>query len=107
MEGWQMASTIRISNTADIRSKAGELETLNEAFRSEVTNLREDESTLRTSFEGESSNAFHTQFTGDMDKFDAFYRAIQQFIQQLRTAADKYDKAEADGVAIASTRGNS
>lgn len=99
-----MTSTIRISSTAALRSKASELETLNETFHSEVRNMRDDEATLRTAYEGKSSDTFHTQFIGDMDKFDIFYNTIQQFIQQLRTNADNYDKTEAANVEIASTR---
>lgn len=98
-----MATKIRVS-TQELRSKAQELESLNEAFRTEVIGLRDDETLLASSYEGDSQKKFHIQFAGDMEKFDRFYNTIRQFIEQLRQDADTYDRAEAANVEIATTR---
>lgn len=98
-----MATKIRVT-TRELRSRAEELESLNENFHQEVSKLREDETLLSTSYEGDSQKKFHEQFTMDMEKFDTFYNVIRQYITQLRQDADAYDRTEAANVEIASRR---
>jgi len=94
---------IRVT-TQELTRMAEELEKMNSVFCSEILELRVDEALLSTSYEDDSQKQFHIQFSSDVEKFEQFYQTIQQFIQQLRTNADTYDKAEAANVSIAMAR---
>lgn len=87
-----------------LRAKADELEGLNRKFKAEVESLRNDNSSLGTKWEGDARNKFNEEFLKDAVKFDQFSKGIDQFIQQLRTDADEYDKVENKNLGIASTR---
>ena len=88
--------------TATLRSKAEELNNLNEQFKKAVESLSQEEQTLRTSYEGESSDAFHAAFTKDAVQMSNFYNAIAQYIQKLLQIADSYEKTEQTNVSIVS-----
>lgn len=90
--------------SSQLRSKAEELSQLNERFRSEVTTLTDTESTLRTQFEGEASESFHSAFTSDMTQMQNFYNAIAQYVSKLEEIAAAYEKAEQANVATAQLR---
>ena len=90
--------------TATLRAKAEELNGLNEQFKNAVTSLTEEEQSLRTSYEGQSSDAFHAAFTKDMTQMQNFYNAIAQYVQKLLQIAESYEKAEQANVATATTR---
>lgn len=88
--------------TSTLRTKADELNQLNEQFRNAVNALSEEEQALRTGYEGESSNAFHAAFSKDIIQMNNFYNAIAQYVQKLSQIAEAYDKAEAANVTIVS-----
>lgn len=90
--------------SSTLRSKAEELNGLNERFRTEVNALIEEENTLRGQFEGQASDAFHAAFARDMTQMQNFYNAIAQYIQKLVEIAGKYEEAEAKNVSTATTR---
>lgn len=96
-------SEIQVTS-ATLRSKADELSQKNEQFKTAVTALTEEESGLRSSYEGESSDAFHAAFTKDITQMNNFYNAIAQYVQKLYTIAETYEKAEQANVATATTR---
>lgn len=96
-------SEIQVTS-ATLRSKAEELSGLNERFKSEVSSLTEEEGTLRTQFEGQSSDSFHSAFTSDMNQMNTFYGEIAKYVQTLTQIAAEYEKAEAANVATATTR---
>ena len=98
-----MASKM-VVNTQNLRSRATEMENFNTRFHQEVMRLREDETLLCSSYEGDAQRKFHEQFTLDMEKFDRFYSVIQQYIAQLRQDADNYDRTEAANLEIATRR---
>ncbi len=87
-----------------LRNRANELETLNNKFKNEVTNLRNLNSTLGNQWKGDSRNAFDREFQKDATKFDAFRDGIQNFIRVLRENADEYDRVENTNTSIASVR---
>lgn len=87
-----------------LRSRANELETLNNKFKSEVTKLRSLNSTLGNQWRGDARTAFDREFQKDATKFDEFYRGIQEFIRVLRQNADEYDRVENTNTSIASVR---
>ena len=88
--------------TSTLRTKADELNQLNEQFRNAVNALSEEEQALRTGYEGESSNAFHAAFSKDIIQMNNFYNAIAQYVQKLSQIAEAYEKAEAANVTIVS-----
>lgn len=90
--------------SATLRSKAEELNQLNEQFKSAVTSLTDEESALRSQYEGESSDAFHNAFTKDTTQMNNFYNAIAQYVQKLIQIAEAYEKAEQANVSTATTR---
>ena len=90
--------------TANIRSKADELEQLLSQFKNEVTGLRDDNTTLGQQWEGDARTTFNQQFLLDAEKFDAFAQGIAQFIQQLRKNAEDLDYIERVNENIAANR---
>lgn len=98
-----MASTLMVT-TSELRKRADELESLNEAFLGKVNGLKDDETLLGQSYVGEAQKQFHAQFMNDAEKFQQFYNVIRQFVQQLRTDAETYDRAEAANVSVVASR---
>lgn len=96
-------SEIQVTSST-LRSKAEELNGLNEQFKQAVDSLTQEESALRTQYEGESSDAFHAAFTRDITQMSNFYNAIAQYVQKLLQAAATYESAEAANVTTATTR---
>ena len=90
--------------SATLRSKAEELNQLNEQFKSAVSSLSDEENALRSQFEGEASDAFHNTFTRDTTQMNNFYNAIAQYVQKLIQIAEAYEKAEQANVSTATTR---
>ena len=95
-------SEIRISS-AQLRSRADELNAQATQLDAQIKLLEETEQKLRASYEGDSSDAFHTRFMNNKEKLSNFHKAILQYIQAMRKVADSYDAAEARNVDIAST----
>lgn len=98
-----MASTLRVT-TSELRKKAQELRELNSKFHNEVAGLNDREATLCTMWEGEAKDAFNNQFQIDREKFEVFYKGIEQYVERLNADADQYDKTEAENVSTAQTR---
>ncbi len=96
-------SEIQVTS-ATLRSKAEELNQLNEQFKNAVGTLSDEESSLRSQFEGETSDAFHSAFTSDITQMNNFYNAIAQYVQKLISIAESYEKAESANVSVASAR---
>lgn len=87
-----------------LRSRADELETLNNKFKNEVARLREFNTTMGRQWKGDSRNAFDKAFQNDASKFDEFHKGISDFIRILRQNADEYDQVENKNTSIANVR---
>lgn len=96
-------SEIQVTSST-LRSKAEELNQLNEQFKNAVSSLTDEESALRSQFEGEASDAFHNAFTKDTIQMNNFYNAIAQYVQKLIQIAEAYEKAEQANVTTATNR---
>ncbi len=94
---------IRVSAN-ELIAKANELKNLNAQLRASIGELESTEETLRTMWEGEANNAFHTAFTNDKIQMTNFYNAIEVYIYRLLEIASKYQQAEATSAEIAATR---
>lgn len=90
--------------SATLRSKAEELNQMNEQFKNAVNSLTDEEGVLRGQFEGEASDAFHAAFSKDTVQMGNFYTQIAQYVQKLIQIAEAYEKAEAANVATATER---
>ena len=94
---------IRVTAT-ELIARANDLKNLNAQFRSTVNDLEGTEESLRTMWEGEANNAFHSAFTRDKVQMTNFYNAIEVYVQRLLEIAAKYQQAEATNTQIASNR---
>jgi WXG100 family type VII secretion target len=90
--------------SSELRTAASTLREYNSSFKSQVSNLESSEGTLRTQWQGEANNAFHTAFMNDKAFMDKFATEIENYCQALETIAAKYDAAEAANVETATTR---
>lgn len=88
----------------ELKAKAGELEELNGQLKTKVEALNNHEVELGTMWEGEAKNAFDTSFRRDKEQMDNFIKAINQYVETLRTIAAKYEQAEAQNTEIATAR---
>lgn len=89
---------------ADLRSKADELEGLNQQFLSEVGILEETEGALNGMWEGEARNQFHTAFLNDSTQMHNFYNAVAAYVAALENAITMYQNAESQNVELAVAR---
>lgn len=89
---------------SELRSKAEELESLNQQFFSQVGTLEETEGALNGMWEGDARVSFHTAFTNDVTQMHNFYNAISQYVTILNNAIAMYQQAEAQNVEIAQER---
>lgn len=98
-----MANNITV-NTSTIRNKAGELKTLNNRFRQQVEQLKTQEASLNTMWDGEANDSFHAEFNKDSIQMNNFYNAIEKYVQSLQEIAEVYEAAERRNVQIAKER---
>lgn len=96
-------SQIQVTSSL-LKAKAEELNAQNAQLKTQIEHLEETEATLRSMYEGESSNAFHSAFTRDKTQMMNFYNAIQQYVQVLQNVAARYAKAESQNVELATVR---
>ncbi len=90
--------------SAQLKSKAEELKSLNANFKSTVGELESTESQLNGQWDGEANDAFHAAFERDKIQMNNFYNAIEVYIQKLLEIAQNYEKAEAANTEVASSR---
>jgi len=79
---------------SQVRAKAEELSTQNAQFNKQVESLKEIEGRLFAKCKGGFVSTFHTNFQRESAYFNNFYVAIQDYIQKLRSAADKLQRAD-------------
>ena len=98
-----MAKTITV-NTATLRSKAEELKGLNQNFKTQVENLKTQETSLSSMWQGDANTEFHNAFQKDVTQMDNFYNAIQNYVTTLNEIAQKYDDNKKKNHQLASAR---
>ncbi len=89
---------------SELKKKAEELKGLNTRFQSQVESLTNCEQTLKTMWEGQANETFHTAFIRDKGQMDGFHSAVEQYIAALLVIAAKYEEAEARNTTTASNR---
>lgn len=93
-----------LTTTAQLRSQAEALRSLNDSFKSSVGQLESTENTLMGMWDGDAKTAFHQAFSNDKIQMDNFYNAIANYCNVLEQIAANYDKAEATNTNTATTR---
>lgn len=91
-------------NSSLLKARAEELDAQNAQLKTQIQHLEETEATLRSMYEGESSNAFHSAFTKDKAQMLNFYNAIQRYVQVLQNIAADYERVEGINVGIVTNR---
>lgn len=87
-----------------MRDKATELEKWNTELTKLTSDLRGHQQRLTKAWDGEANDIFDKAFNSDMVQFDNFARAIREYVQALRAAADEYERMENANKQIASER---
>lgn len=89
-----MASSIMVSS-ALLRSRAEEIDELNQQFKARVNELVEKEGTLKSMYEGDAANAFHNTFNRNKIQMDNFFNCIARYAQVLQQIAAQWERTEA------------
>lgn len=90
--------------SAELRNAASTLREYNASFKNQVANLESSEGALKSQWQGQANDAFHTAFMNDKAFMDKFAVEIDKYCQTLETIAAKYDAAEAANTETAVTR---
>ena len=81
-------------DSKQLRSKKDELSTLIQRFIREKENLCAGEVALRSMWEGQANDAFHSEFMKSAGRMDTFVRVIDQYANVIESVAGRYDMAE-------------
>ena len=81
-------------DSRQLRTKKDELTCLAERFRQEKEVLCASELTLRTMWEGDANENFHSRFIRSAGQMDAFYEVVGQYMNVIDYIANRYDMAE-------------
>lgn len=89
---------------ATLKAKSNELKQTNAKFKSQIQQLRTQESSLNQMWDGEANDKFHAAFHKDTVQMDNFYNAIEKYCKSLTDIARKYEQIERKNMATASER---
>ena len=89
-----MATSIMVSS-AQLRTRAEEIDELNQQFKARVNELVEKEGALKSMYEGDAANAFHNTFNRNRVQMDNFYNCIARYSQVLLQIAAQWEQTEA------------
>ena len=93
-----------ITTPAQLRAKAEELSSLNNSFRTNVSELEAEEENLMGMWEGQAKEAFHQAFSSDKIQMTNFSTLIEKYVASLLTIAAKYEEAERINTETATAR---
>lgn len=85
-------------DSRQLRGKKDELTNLAQRFRQEKETLCANEMTLRSMWEGAANDNFHTVFMRSAGQMDAFYEAVDRYLNAIEYIANRYDAAEQKNV---------
>ena len=92
------------ANTATIKSKAGELKTLNSSLKKQIEELVTTENSLNSMWDGDANDAFHKAFSQDIVQMNEFYNAVEKYVSSLLEILNTYEKAESANLNTANQR---
>lgn len=88
----------------ELRNAAERISDLNSQFKERALQLREQEASLCSMWEGQAKDTFHQAFTRDRQQMDTFVQLINQYVQALLEIAVRYEQAENRNREIAAAR---
>ena len=97
-----MANRIEVTS-ATLRQRADQLEQLNTNYKGKVVSLNDKEIQLNGQWDGEANTVFHNEFIRNKACLDKFAQIVDTYTAAMRSAAAKYDAAEAQAAGIAKT----
>ena len=98
-----MANVIKVT-TSTLKQKAEELNQLNGKLKNAIADMQTQESSLNGMWEGDAHDAFHKEFTNDVNQMNNFYNAIEQYTKALEQIYLEYERAEKANLSTAQTR---
>ncbi|MBO5303960.1 MAG: WXG100 family type VII secretion target [Lachnospiraceae bacterium] len=98
-----MAKTITV-NPSQVDKKAQELKRYNTSLKKKIQELKTQEKSLNSMWDGEANDEFHKRFNEDMTQMNNFYNAIENYVSKLNEIVDAYEKAEKKNLSTASKR---
>ncbi|MBR3172036.1 MAG: WXG100 family type VII secretion target [Lachnospiraceae bacterium] len=87
-----------------LKSIKEQLAEQNALFKNQISGLADTASSLSGMWEGEAKEKFMSEFANDQAKMNAFYDAINSYIQALEAIIANYVNAENINVDTATTR---
>ena len=98
-----MASQIIVS-TRELNNKSQSLQNSNTRLNQMIDQLRQQEVSLCSMWEGDAKDEFDKAFRSDIQQMKNFYEEIKNYIVKLNEIIKNYDQAEAKNVQIARER---
>ena len=94
---------IRVTSS-ELRNAEAELSSLNGRLKNEAEEFMNGANALGATWEGETKEAFMRAATSDKQQMDAFMALIDKYCAAIEEIASKYDQAEANNTATATSR---
>ena len=92
---------IYVQSSNALQGIIDQLVNLNGEFRRKADDIRMEQNTLTTKWEGDASKAFQENFHKEEINFVNFAAAIDEYIEALRRILAEYESAEARNTTIA------
>jgi len=86
-----------------MRTAANEIEQMIHDYTQQVTALYNSGQELDKHWAGDANKAFKAQLGKDQPRFEKLSNVVKQYVETLRSNADKYDKEEARAIEILNT----
>ena len=94
---------IYVQSSSALQQIIEQLRNLNNEFRIRADDIRTEQNTLTTKWEGDASEAFQENFRKEEPNFATFMEAIEEYIQGLMEILSQYEATEEKNKVIAST----
>ena len=91
-------------NSSTLRSKADQLSQLNSSFKNACSTLDSQFSSLSGMWTGDSKKVFQDCYRRNQNEFNDFYKGINDYINALKQAAQRYEEMERRNAEIAKSR---
>lgn len=94
--------SIIVKSSSAVQERIDELRELNNQFRAKTTDIRQEQSTLTTKWQGEASDTFAQSMNRKLPNLDTFASVVDEYCNALSQMLANMENTEAKNVAIAS-----
>lgn len=94
-------SEIYVASSSAMQELIDNLTNLNSNFRTKKDEIQNEQNTLTTKWEGDSSTTFQERYQKEAPAFEEFAATIDQYINALKEALAEYEATEAKNQSIA------